>query len=165
MSFDMGDIEELKCLYHHVHNTRQLPEEETHFLPPRMEEGKVRRAVTASQGIVVEGENTVEVSVETELEEIEVEPEPLSGEEKVEGVHARVEGYEVEEDKEKSLVVGEENASVLVGDSQGGTEDSGEEEQVCVSIVARESSGTLAGAIKVDSTLATARTLADQTAD
>ena len=53
MSFDMGDLDELQFLHHHLHKTRQLPEEETHFLPPSMEQGKLRGAVTVSQGTVV----------------------------------------------------------------------------------------------------------------
>ena len=40
MSFDMTDIEELQRLHHHLNSTKQLPEEETHFLPPCMENGK-----------------------------------------------------------------------------------------------------------------------------
>ena len=36
---DMVDTEELPRVLHQIQLTNQLPEEDTHFLPPRMEDG------------------------------------------------------------------------------------------------------------------------------
>ena len=167
MSFNMKDMEEFKRLHHQLNLSSQLTEEDTHFLPPRMEEGTIRGAVRVSQGIVVEAESKPEVSVVTEP--VGVEPEPQSEEAKVNDERAMVEECDVGSVNERSLVEEEENASVLeevdVG-AQGGSDDSGDE-QVCVKdIVARETRENFAEELtKKDSTLATARTLADQTAE
>ena len=41
-------------LNHHICRTSQLPEADTHFLPPRVLEGKVMEAVLVSKGEMVE---------------------------------------------------------------------------------------------------------------
>ena len=164
MSLNLRNQEELKKLLHHLQQTSLLPEEETHFLPPRMEDGKLKGAV--SQGIVVaeEEQGKQEESVVEVAQTID--PEPHCEEEQESDAHAGVEASEVEADREESLEVGRQESSSLVeaeADAREGSADSGEDRQVCVKdIVAGETRETLAKAIRDDSSLATARTLANQ---
>ena len=114
MSFDMGDLDELLLLHHHLYNTRQLPEEETHFLPPSMEQGKLRGAVTVTQDIVVAEEEmgTQEEYVDEATQTVDLEPRCEEEQENVS--HARVEEFEAEVKREESLVEGREESSGFV---------------------------------------------------
>ena len=142
MSFDMSDRQELEKVHQQIQLTRQLPEEETHFLPPRMENGTLKSAVRVSQGEVVEAEATTD-------ETVVVEPDPCCEEGKEEQDHAKVEDIVVGSEGEKSLVDEGVIASVSGGVSdiaQGGSDDIGEVEMSVKDIVAHEMSEKLAEA-------------------
>ena len=154
MSLDMANTEELPRILHQIQLNNQLREEDTHFIPPRMEDGILKVAVRVSQGEVVEA------VVQTE-KPVVLGPEPQSEEVK----HAKVEEIDVGFEGEKVLAVEGEMSSVSdagESDTQGGSANIGEEEVSVKEIVANESREKLAKAIKSDSTLAAARVLADQ---
>ena len=79
MSVELKNQEEMKKVCHQVQRTSQLPEEDTHFRPPRLEDGKVLGAVMVSQGEVVEVADKVDVPVL-------IEPEPHSEEAKADEI-------------------------------------------------------------------------------
>ena len=85
VSVEIGNRHEWERVFRLVHRTRQLPEEDTHFLPPWMEEAQLKGAVMVSQGQILE--------VEKEKEEtVVLEPESRCEETKAEeDVHAVVE--------------------------------------------------------------------------
>ena len=47
-SIEIGNRDEWERVYRLVHRMRQLPEEDTHFLPPRMEERQLKGVVMVS---------------------------------------------------------------------------------------------------------------------
>ena len=99
-----------------------------------------------------------------QTEEPVLGPEPQSEEAKVED-YVKVEEIDVGFEGEKVLAVEGEMSSVSdagEGVTQGGSANIGEEEVSVKDIVANESREKLAQAIKSDSNLAAARTLADQ---
>ena len=127
------------------------------FLPPHMEDGKLKRAVTVSQGIVVaEEEQSKQEEFVVEVAHT-VDPEPHCEEEQKSVTHAGVEVSEVEAEGEESLEVGREESSSLVEpevDAREASVDSGEERQLCVKdIVAGKTRETLAKAIQDDNSL------------
>ena len=120
------------------------------------------------QGVVVmEGENKADMSDNSEPGG--VAPESHSEEAEVVEEYATIEASEAEVDKEESLVAEGKNFSGLeevVTDAREGSADTGDEQLLCVKdIVAGKARETLAEATRVDSTLATARTLANQIAE
>ena len=157
LSIDLADTEELTKMSHHLKRTRQLSEEHTHYLPPRLQEGKVLGTVLVSKGEVVDKVENSEVKVV-------VDPDPHSEGEKEHEIQAKVEEYD-DGKKEKVLGVGDGASEVakVDGDAQDGSTDSGKDERdISVEqIVGGDSRVHLAQAIKADQSLATARALAD----
>ena len=161
MSVGLTNKEEMSSLLHQLERTSKLPEEETHFLPPCMEEGVLQGAVRVSQGIVVKARDTPQP--------VTLALQPHCEEAPVNTVQAEVEVSEAEVDSEESLVAEQTNASVLEeaeGVIQGGSQNTGDEVDICVKdIVGDEPRNKLAEAILADTTLATARALGDSTSE
>ena len=161
MSVDFQNREEWSSLLRQIDLTTTLTEEETHFLPPCMEEGVLQGAARVSQGIVVEARDTPQL-VTSALQ-------PHSEEAPVNTDHAEVEVSEIEAESEQSLVPEQSTPSVSVSveeEMQGGSLDTGDEVDVCVKdIVNDEPRNKLGEAILADNTLATARSLGDTTSE
>jgi len=68
---------------------RKLEEKDLHYMPPTMLDGKVQRAVTVSEGILIQdGESTHDSTLESEPHSEEAQDNP---------VHAKVEASKNEE--------------------------------------------------------------------
>ena len=161
LSFDPYDEDEQTFLFRQIRLKKTMSEEEVHYMPPCMEDGHFKQAVSVSQGTVVEAE----VASQSDTSG----PEPHSEEAEVEIVHADEETVVVEDETEKSLVPEQSTPSVLSeakGEMHGGSADKGTEEELNIeNIVNSESREKFAEATKADDTLAVARTLADMTAE
>ena len=135
-----------------------LPEEQTHFLPPRMEGNVLQGAVLVCDGEVVKLQDPVVVA----------EPKDQSEDLEATTPHAEVAAESVEEN-ELILEEGKEVASVDVeaeGEIQEGRADTGEKEAITVqSIVSDVPRVKLAECTKSDPSLTAARALADQEAE
>ena len=160
MSVDMDDNDLWSRTAKHVSRTRKLPQGNTHYLPPHVKEGVVQGAVLVSEGELMDEGETVDKS---EIPKVVIEPETHSEELEARDTHAEEEESDVGKNEEV-LGLGSGSSEDDVGEStiQGGSADTGEEENISVkTIVAKESRVEIARLTKEDPTLAMARTLAD----
>ena len=160
LSFDVRNKEEIQHLFGQLEKNGHLAEEDSHYMPPRMVDGKVQGAVTVSEGTLVVGKDTPHSDTSVS--------EPQCEEVTDKTVHAQVEVSDAEETRDVGLAVEQCQPSVLVeaeGDMHEGSGDSGEQEhhqELCVKdITNNESRDKLVEAIKADTSLTTARQLAD----
>ena len=161
LNINPGDRSQLDKMYYHISKTSQLPEADTHYLPPRMQDGKVMGAVMVSEGEVVE------VVAEEDVPAAVVEPEPHSEEVTANVLHAMGEESLDGKKEEKVLVDGDVGSKVGEVECvmQEGSADNREQEMNVQSIVSREPRVDLALATKEDTTLAMARALADEVSE
>ena len=151
---DVSDEDLMSKMLRLIWKKRDLPEAETHYLPPHMKEGIIQGAVLVCEGEVVEKES----------ETVLIEPQAHSEEPVVDVTHATVE--EVEVGKQENVLVNGVGVSLgdaaEEGDMQGGSADTGVEESVTVeTIVSDMPRVKLAQLTKDDPTLAVGRNLED----
>ena len=159
LSFRIADDSDREHLVSQLKKKDNLEKEEVHYMPPRMEHGTFHQAVLVSLGNIIEAEDDAPLVLKSE-------PEPQSEEVKVVVEHADV-GFESREvEQEESLVPEMTTSSVDVeeaGDREEGSGDSEVEGELSVeSISSEEPRHKLAEATQADTTLATARALADK---
>ena len=154
LSVDISDEELTSKMLRLIRKKRDLPEAETHYLPPHMKEVIIQGAVLVCEGEVVEKES----------ETVLIEPQAHSEEPVVDATHATVE--EVEVGKQENVLVNGVGVcsgdAAGEGDMQGGSADTGVEESFTVeTIVSDMPRVKLAQLTKDDLTLAVGRNLAD----
>ena len=159
LSFRITDDADREHLVNQLKRKDHQEEEEVLYMPPRMEHSTFHQAVLVSQGNVVEAEEDAPPVVTSE-------PEPQSEEVKVVVEHADVGDESREIEREESLGTERTTSSVDVeeaGDREGGSADSEMEVELSVeSISYDEPRHKLTEATQADTTLATARALADK---
>ena len=122
LSFDVRNKEEIQHLFGELGKNEHLTEEESHYMPPKMVNGKIQGAVTVSEGTLIVEEDT------HSSETLESEPHCEEAEDKCD--HAQVEVSEAEETRGLNLADEQYHPLVSVeveGDMQGGSTDSGKE--------------------------------------
>ena len=154
LSVNVSDEDLMSKMLRLIRKKRDLPEAETHYLPPHMKEGIIQGAVLVCEGEVVEKES----------ETVLIEPQAHSEEPVVDVTYATVE--EVEVGKHENVLVNGVGVSsddaAEEGDMQGGSADTGVEESVMVeTIVSDMPRVKLAQLTKDDPTLAVGRNLED----
>ena len=159
LSFRIADDSDREHLVSQLKRKDHQEEEEVHYMPPRMEHGTFHQAILVRQGNVIEAEEGPPLVLTSE-------PAPQSEEVKVVVEHADV-GFESREvEREESLVPEMTTSSVDVeeaGDREGGSGDSEVKGELSVeSISSEEPRHKLAEATQADTTLATAKALADK---
>ena len=161
LSLDPNNMEQVDHLFGQVRKNTHLSEEDSHYMPPRMMDGKVQGAVMVSEGTLV--------GAEEPTHRVTVDPESRSEETEEPVIHAQVEASDAVVAEEQSLVSEQSQPSVSAeaeGVTHEGSGDTGHEGDICVKdIVTSEPRDKLAEATKSDTTLATARALADDTAE
>ena len=149
LSVDPINRDILDKMHYHISRTRQLPEADTHYLPPRVKEGKFCGVVLVNEGEVEDVAETITkvvVEPETHSEGSKAHDNSTEDEEKDVGKYEKI----LEEWVDGSLGVVEAE-----GDMQGGSADIGDDDVTSVkSIVTKEPVTKLVTATKADPTLA-----------